>query len=166
VVVGEIGLDKRSGHLEKQEYILRSILRLVADEPVLLSVHSRGCADHVLDILAEVPHRGTILHWFMGTDAAVVRAVSIGCYFSVNENMSKQMLTKIPLDRMLPETDSPFGARRPGDIEVLEQMIASITDLDRDTLRRRWYRNLRDVATASGAMDKLPDEIFHLILPA
>ncbi len=166
MVIGEIGLDRRSGNLDKQRTVLRSILRIVADEPVLLSVHSRGCAGQILDILAEAPHPGTILHWFLADDAMVTRAIDLGCYFSVNQKMPQQMLLRIPLDRRLPETDYPIGAGRPGDIEVLEQMVAAITGQERGALRLRWYRNLRNITSISGAIDRLPDEVYRLILPA
>jgi TatD related DNase len=62
------------------------------------SLHSAGCADKLLDILAERPHPGAILHWFLGDDDSLRRAVDFGCFFSVNGSMSKRRLAPIPAD--------------------------------------------------------------------
>jgi TatD DNase family protein len=66
LVIGEIGLDRKSA-LGPQADALDLILRVCADQPVLLSLHSTGRTNHVLDVLARHPHAGAILHWFNGT---------------------------------------------------------------------------------------------------
>ena len=65
-----------------------------------------------------------VLHWFTGSGPDVRRAIDLGCYFSVNEQMLKaprgrSLLEAVPLARLLTETDAPFqsendGARAPG----------------------------------------------------
>jgi TatD DNase family protein len=143
---------------------LRSILEIVRDEPVLLSLHSAGCAKQLLEIVADRPHPGVVLHWFLGNEADLDNAVSLGCYFSVNAAMPDKILLNIPMDRMLPETDFPTTKRRgggslPGDTASIERRIANMRGCTLDALRRRWYRNLRALAVASGALDRLPDEL-------
>jgi TatD DNase family protein len=160
-LVGEIGLDRRAGHLPEQTDVLRSILHAAHGEPVLLSLHSAGCSDEILALIAEQPHPGTILHWFMGDEAAVQQAVKLECYFSVNAGMTHDQLQRIPLDRMLPETDFPAtarrgGGRRPGDVASLEHLVAGLTQRTPSVLRRQWYRNLRAVAMGSGAIERMP----------
>jgi TatD DNase family protein len=170
-LIGEIGMDRRTGQRVDQARVFRSILRAISDEPVLLSIHSAGCVDEVLEVLAERPHLGAILHWFVGETDAVRRAVQLGCFFSVNAGMTDDALSSIPLDRMLPETDFPAarrsgGGRRPGDIESLEDRVANLTGEPVNSLRNRWYRNLRSIATASGALDRVPDALFDALLSA
>ena len=170
-IIGEIGLDRRSGCFDKQISILRSILSIVRLEPLLLSIHSTGCHKRVLDLLEETPHEGAILHWFTGDDADWSRAIALDCYFSINAYMSPEMLSRVPIDKMLPETDFPASARgtravRPGDIDCLERLVAETTGESRDAVRAQWYRNLRKAAMASGALERLPDGLFDILLAA
>lgn len=168
-LIGEIGMDRRAGQRAEQARVLRSILRTTSDQPVLLSLHSAGCVGELLDVFSERPHPGAILHWFLGDGDAVRRAVELGCFFSVNAGMSDHALSSIPVDRMLPETDFPStsrigGGRRPGDIVTLEGRVAQLTGEPVNSLRSRWYRNLRSIATASGALDRVPEQLFEALL--
>lgn len=160
-LIGEVGLDRRAGHLSEQRRILESVLRETAAAQVLVSVHSAGCPSEVVEIVINTGHPGVILHWFLGDDSAIRRAVTAGCYFSVNGAMADQAIRRIPLERMLPETDFPVtarrgGGRRPGDTSGLERRVAYLLGETAETIRWRWYRNLRTLAIASGALDRLP----------
>ncbi len=160
-LVGEVGLDRRAGHLQEQQGILKSVLRETAAAQVLVSVHSAGCSSEVVDIVTNTEHPGVILHWFLGDDSATRGAVEAGCYFSVNGAMADQAIRRVPLDRMLPETDFPAtsrrgGGRRPGDTSGLRQRVAGLLGTGEEDIHRRWYRNLRALAIASGALDRLP----------
>jgi TatD DNase family protein len=93
----------------------------------------------------------------------------MGCYFSVNAAMSEDALARIPLERMLPETDFPAGKRRgggnaPGDTLRLELKISRIHRESTETVRRRFYRNLRTIAISSGAIERLPDTLADRLL--
>lgn len=170
-VIGEIGLDGHSGCFDRQLSTLRTILNNVRREPVLLSIHSTGCQKRVLDLLEESPHEGTILHWFTGDDGDWSRAISLGCYFSINACMSRDMLSRVPVDKMLPETDFPASSRRaqatkPGDIDRLEKLIAETVGVSNSDIREGWYRNLRRAAMTSGALDRLPEGLFDILLVA
>ena len=102
-LIGEIGLDRRGGDLARQQQIFDEILSSVRGHPVLLSLHSTGAIDEVLEVLTQRSGRGAILHWFTGNASQVGRAAALGCYFSVNAAMSDEQLARIPPDRMLPE---------------------------------------------------------------
>jgi TatD DNase family protein len=83
--------------------------------------------------------------------------------------MSDESLRHIPPDRMLPETDFPSTSRRgggakPGDTRKLEIRIAQLLDLPTETIRWSWYRNLRAIALASGAIERLPDQLADRLL--
>jgi TatD DNase family protein len=80
-----------------------------------MSIHSRGAADEVLDALERQPGAGiSVLHWFSGTRKQLDRAVELGCWFSVGPAMvrgmkGRQLLASMPRNRVLTETDGPFG---------------------------------------------------------
>lgn len=166
--VGEIGLDRRAGALDDQSRVFRSVLGAIADVPVIASVHSTGCTDMVVNLISNAFHPGIILHWFLGDDSAVRRAAALGCYFSVNSAMSDEALERIPNDRVLPETDFPAtsrrGSKRPGDIAALERRLATLRGETIEQIRWRWYHNLRSLAVASGAIERLPESLADRLL--
>jgi TatD DNase family protein len=85
--------------------------------------------------------------------------------------MSSAQLASLPLERMLPETDFPSsrqrtGARRPGDVLAIETRLDALWQGAEPTVRRRLYRNLREIAIASRAIDCLPTRLVDLLLVA
>jgi len=61
------------------------------------------------------PLAGTfVLHWFSAKPALIERAAGLGCWFSVGSGMmasrsGRDAVDAMPIDRLLPETDGPFG---------------------------------------------------------
>ena len=141
---------------------------MIRDLPIITSIHSAGCTKEVVQAIASAPHPGTILHWFLGTDGEIRSAAALGCYFSVNSAMPDETLRLIPWDRLLPETDYPSTARRgvhrPGDVSNLESKLATIHGVPTEGVRRQFYRNLRTLSLASGAIETLPEQLANLLL--
>jgi len=114
--VGEIGLDGDKmfkEHWLTQLKVFRHILKSVNNAGGrIMTIHSRASASIVLDELRGVP--GTpIMHWFTGTADEMKRALDMGCWFSVGPAMLKtprslELISLIPKDRILTETDGPF----------------------------------------------------------
>lgn len=119
--VGEIGLDGSRPHkasLDRQGAILTQILNLCARAGgKTLSLHSRGATKLLLDVLEYEPLAGRpVLHWFTGTERETQRAAEMGCWFSVGFPMlqseaGRKRVRVMPIDRILPETDGPFGTK-------------------------------------------------------
>lgn len=116
--VGEIGLDGSpeladswSKQMEVFAYILRSCERVGGR---IMSIHSRRASTEVLDHLEQHPAAGVpVLHWYSGSKKELIRAVDLGCWFSIGPAMlwsrSGQILVSmIPKERVLTETDGPF----------------------------------------------------------
>lgn len=165
-LIGEIGLDKRAGNLERQTGTLTSILRIVADQPVLLSLHSTGATDQLLDLLEQHPHPGSILHWWTDEGPALDRAVSVGVCFSVNAATKPAVLARLPSDRVLTETDFPAsraGGRRPGDTSQIETILAEHWQTTPQATRHRLWANLRRLATRAEALDRLSEPLADLL---
>lgn len=117
--IGEIGLDG-SPRCRSSLPLQRAILEAVIAECErqggrIISLHSRGAATEVLDVLEQYPSAGKpILHWFSGTSKELQRAIAMGCWFSVGPAMlsgakGQELLSRMPMDRVLPETDGPFA---------------------------------------------------------
>ena len=167
-VVGEVGLDFRGG--DRQVEVLRSILRVAKDEPVLMSIHSTGMVPQVLEQLAALPVRAPILHWFTGDREQLEAAIALGCFFSVNASMTDEQISALPTDRVFGETDYPAagrsGATKPGDTRSVEDRLAKLWGLDRVGTRHREYANLRRLAVSSGAIERLTDPLVEHLLAA
>lgn len=144
--IGEVGLDAgprfyKSFDLQKK--VFEHILRRCAEAGnKVISVHSVRTAKTVLDHIEAYlpPKQGKIvLHWFTGTKAEAKRAVEMGCYFSVNAEMFNSerhtsMVSVLPLERLLTETDGPFtqtGGRpsKPSDVLVVVEAIGRLHGL-------------------------------------
>lgn len=137
--VGEIGIDggpKMKEHLPLQESIFRDCLAACSQcDGRVISIHSRGAAKNVLDILDQHPTAGTpVLHWFSGTQAELNRAINRGCWFSVGPGMlrsrkGRTLAGLMPRDRVLTESDGPFVQEHgksimPWDIASAERALA------------------------------------------
>lgn len=123
--IGEIGLDfSREGKATKDIQIesLRRILSYLRGKSKILSVHSRNAEQELLALLKEYEIRNVIFHWYTGDVSLVPEILQEGYYFSVNEamtltNKGRNIIDRIPLDRLLIETDCPFN--RKCDIKIL-----------------------------------------------
>ena len=122
--VGEIGLDG-SSRFESSLTVQTKIFNAVVEECQaqggrIMSIHSRGAESRVLDVLESFPGAGTpVLHWFSGSRRELLRAIDMGCWFSVGPAMlaadkGKKLLSEMPFDRLLPETDGPFTRLKDG----------------------------------------------------
>lgn len=119
--VGEVGLDASPrfySSIAAQKHAFETILRDCADRgDKILTIHSVRAVKVVLDMIETYFPRSrgkVVLHWFTGTKAEAERAVKLGAYFSINREMLQndrhhQMVSHLPIDRLLTETDGPFA---------------------------------------------------------
>jgi len=156
-LVSEVGLDRRSPVPRvRQRRVLDEILAVLADEPRIVSIHSSGAATRVLDALEERPQAGAVLHWWRGTPAETARAVELGCFFSVNADELREpaVIGRVPWDRLLPETDHPYGDRRrrsaPGRVGPVERAIAEEMGVSISWVRRGVWGNLAGLVERTG----------------
>jgi TatD DNase family protein len=167
-LAGELGLDGKSRVApELQRATFRSALAVLQHSPRITTIHSYAACGEVLDLLADVPITGAVLHWWLGSPEQTARALDLGCYFSINAAMLKrpELLQSMPLDRVLTETDHPFGDRaggkhrRPGRVADVEAALAQVHCTTADEIRRQMWRNLRTLAFATGIGPLLPSDL-------
>lgn len=85
-----------------------------------------------------------VLHWFTGSKSEARRAAALGCYFSVNAEITRSdrgraVVTDLPIERILTETDGPFTQidgrpSEPADVKTTVAAIAGVRNLPVDTL--------------------------------
>jgi TatD DNase family protein len=162
--VGEIGLDagpRFYKSLTAQERVFDRVLSVCAEQgDKILTIHSVRAVAKVLNQL-ETNHRNErlriVLHWFTGTKSEALRAVELGCYFSINAEMLKAekhaaMIAELPEDRLLTETDGPFveheGAPiHPRHVEFTVDALADLRNAPRDSIAQRIVQNLKAVVS-------------------
>lgn len=166
--VSEVGLDGKSRvPMETQQATLLAILGVLQGTPRITSIHSYGVTEAVLDCLETRPIQGAILHWWLGNAEETQRAIELSCYFSINAAMLRrpELLDRLPLDRLLTETDHPFGdrsggrSRRPGNLDDVERALARLQRLDQDELRQAMWRNLSEVVRRTRCGMLLPRSV-------
>lgn len=126
VAVGEIGLDYRedTSELEKaaQRKLFSQQLQLAAELKLPVSIHCRGAADDVLSIVAEygskelmAENRLGVVHCFTEDIDFATKAYGMGLYFGIsgivtfrNADLLRSTVSKLPIERILIETDCPY----------------------------------------------------------
>ena len=167
--VGELGLDGVSRvTMEMQRHTLAGALAVLQQNPRITSLHSYKATNEILDLIENFPQPGLILHWWLGTEGETARAVDLGCYFSVNLSSVRRrdLLAQIPLDRLLPETDHPFGDRgglhrRPGEVGHVEVAIAESHGISTEKVRRRTWETLALIVHKTRTGRLLPKQVLR-----
>lgn len=162
--VGEIGLDgsprfRRS--LQLQERIFQATLQeCAARGGRILSIHSRGAERRVVELLATQADVGVpVMHWFSGGMADLQTASRIGCWFSVGPAMlagekGRSLLARMPLDRVLPETDGPFATANgkplmPWSAWAICSTVADVLQMSVDEVQEKMQSNLKRLLAMS-----------------
>jgi TatD DNase family protein len=94
-----------------------------------------------------------VLHWFTGTKAEARCAAALGCYFSINAEMTRSdrgraLVAELPMDRLLTETDGPFTQvdgrpTEPSDAAEAINAIARVRNLATDAIDKAIRTNLQ-----------------------
>ncbi len=156
--IGEVGMDGSSRFrktLALQERIFRAVLDECSKQGGrILSIHSRGAESRVVELLATSKSVGNpVLHWFSGSNAELQTACRLGCWFSVGPSMlagekGRNLLSRMPWDRVLPETDGPFAmtdgvALKPWDAWGVCSVLSELWALPIDIVEEQLKHNLR-----------------------
>ncbi len=117
VGLGEIGLDYHYHHSPSavQRQVFEEQLALAGDLGVPVSVHTREAEEDTWEIMTRVGHRRGVIHCFTGTLAFAEKVLEYGWHISFsgavtfkNARDLRQVVERVPLGRILVETDSPY----------------------------------------------------------
>lgn len=146
VAVGECGLDfnRNFSPPDVQKIVFEKQVELADRLGKPLFVHERDAHDEMVTILSrhkEVLPR-TVIHCFTGTFIQAESYVSMGCFIGLTgffwkdktENGVKFALTerKIPLDKLMLETDAPFNYAKINDKKIPFTIRERISEKARD----------------------------------
>ena len=124
VAVGETGLDYFRDNdptkMRQQKQAFDIQLALAGDMKLPVVVHTRAAADDTISLMRA--HAGTtgVMHCFTETWAMAKLALDLGYYVSMsgivtfkNAEQVREVASKVPIERLLIETDSPYLAPVP-----------------------------------------------------
>lgn len=145
IAIGETGLDyyRLSGDLEWQRERFRAHIRAGRRCGKPLVIHTRSAAEDTLRIMREegAGEVGGVMHCFTETLEVAEEAIAMGFHISFsgivtfkNAGALRVVACKVPLERMLVETDSPYLApvpyrgedNRPGLVRWVAEEVARL----------------------------------------
>ncbi|WP_068267457.1 TatD family hydrolase [Caviibacter abscessus] len=155
--IGEIGLDyhwmKDPKDVQKQAFTRQIEMIRRVDIPIV--IHTRDALEDTINILKEYKDVGGILHCFPGSYESVKPIldryyVSVGGTLTFKNNVkTKELVSKVPLDRIVIETDSPYltpvpfrGKRNnPVFTKYVAEEIARIKEIDVEQVINQTSKN-------------------------
>lgn len=157
--IGETGLDyhyqPEAAPLQREAFALHLDVARQTGKPVV--VHTREARQDTLDLLrqAALPQAG-VLHCFTEDWAMASEALDMGYYISLsgivtfrNADALRDVARKVPADRMLVETDSPYLApvphrgkpNLPEYVADVAKFIAEVRGVDYETFAEQTTAN-------------------------
>ena len=165
IAVGETGLDYFYGADTKdaQKKLLRTHCEAARQTKLPIIIHTRDADDDLVEIIEEELKKGTftgVIHCFSSGDKLAQKALEWGFYISFSGILTfkkaielQEIAKKIPINRVLVETDAPFLApvpyrgKRNEPAYVIETLkkLAALKEIDEGVLARQIEQNFREL---------------------
>jgi TatD DNase family protein len=158
--IGEIGLDYyHFSDRKKQAKVFERMIRLARELSLPIVIHDRDAHEDIYRILAEKAQGLKIMmHCYSAGPAFVDRFMSLGCLFSIagpvtfkNGQEHRDAVAKIPLDRLVVETDSPYLAphpyrgqrNEPAYVKLTAEKVAEVKGISLEELAQATTQNAK-----------------------
>jgi TatD DNase family protein len=160
VAIGETGLDyyRLNEPLDWQRERFRVHIRAARACGKPLIIHTRSAASDTLRIMREegAEKAGGVMHCFTESWEVAQAALDLGFYISFSGIVTfksamelQQVAARVPLDRLLIETDAPYLApvphrgktNEPGFVPHVAAMIGRLRDVSADEIARASSQN-------------------------
>jgi TatD DNase family protein len=169
VAIGETGLDyyRLEGDPEWQRERFRKHIRAARHVGKPLVIHTRSAAEDTLRIMREegAANVGGVMHCFTESWQVAAGALEMGFYISFsgivtfkNAEALREVAQRVPLERMLVETDSPYLApvpyrgktNQPGYVKYVAERLAEVKGLSFGEVAEATTRNFFALFKAAG----------------
>jgi TatD DNase family protein len=159
--IGETGLDYYYDHSDRQrqQKSFRAHIAASRQTSLPLIVHTRDAEEDTLAILRDEMGKGAypgVIHCFTASGAFADAALELGFYISIsgivtfkNAKDLQETAARLPLDRLLVETDSPFLAPVPHRGKPCEPAFVADTARFLATLRGESVEQLAEATSAN-----------------
>lgn len=160
-LIGEIGLDFLWVEDRSLDSKQREIFYFILDEAVkrnkFVSVHTKNAEEEIYEALKRRNYNKVIIHWYSGPLDVLDKLIGLGCYFTVSVDLgysplTEEVLKRIPLDRLLIETDGPTALEwingeygYPSEIKKVLRNAAEIKEIQESVLAKIIYNNFSGI---------------------
>ncbi len=161
--VGEVGLDyywKDRAPFPVQQDVFRQQIRLARELGLPLVIHNRDAHADVLRILEEerADEVGGIMHCFSGDWPMAERCLELNFYIGIggtvtykNNPTLREVARRLPLDRIVLETDDPYLApvphrgkrNEPGYVRIVAEFLAELRETTLEAIAEATTANAR-----------------------
>jgi TatD DNase family protein len=164
IAIGEIGLDYHYDFSPRdiQKDIFKAQIEIALEKNLPMVIHTRKSMEDIFQILdiTDGWRYGGVFHCFPGSLAEAEYVISKGFYISYtgvvtfkNSDTTREIVKKIPIERLLLETDSPYMApepfrgtrNHPALLKYIAQSIAQIKQLNISELGEITTKNFRNL---------------------
>ncbi|MBY5991566.1 TatD family hydrolase [Ferrimonas balearica] len=158
VAIGETGLDYyySKDNIEAQQQAFAHHIQLAnrLEKPVI--IHTRDAREDTLRIWRENGGRNGVLHCFTESWEMARDALELGLYISIsgivtfrNAEALREVVRRVPMDRLLVETDAPYLApvphrgktNQPAYVREVAQFVADLKQVSYETLLEQTASN-------------------------
>lgn len=162
VAIGEMGLDyfRNLSPKEVQRQVFRTQINLAKEMNKPIIVHDREAHGEIMEILKQekAPETRGVLHCFSGSWEMAQECIKMGFYISIagpvtfqNAPNLQEIAVKVPLDRLLVETDAPYLSPSPyrgkrnesAYVRLTAEKIASLRGISLEELGEATTANTR-----------------------
>ncbi|HEX2229757.1 MAG TPA: TatD family hydrolase [Candidatus Binatia bacterium] len=168
VAIGETGLDYHYRHSppETQRRIFSRFIRLAREVKLPIVVHEREAAMEAAELLIREGGGSLcgVIHCFTGDYAAAERYLDLGFYLSFtgiitfkNAEALREVARRVPLERILVETDSPYLTPAPHRGKRNEPAYVRLVAESLARIKSTSFEEVASVTTANArALFRLP----------
>jgi TatD DNase family protein len=161
VALGEIGLDyyRDLSPRELQRKVFREQLKLARELSLPVIIHDRDAHGDLMDILRElgVGTAGGVMHCYSGSWEMAQELLTMGFYISFagpvtyqNSSRLKDVAGRVPIDRLLIETDAPYLSPAPHRGKRNEPSYIAFTAAEIAVIREKEVEELAKTCTENG----------------
>ncbi|MDT7858525.1 MAG: TatD family hydrolase [Candidatus Aenigmarchaeota archaeon] len=154
ISIGEIGLDyfwiKDEKLREKQKWLFEKLIEFAKSVSKPITVHIRDAYEDALKILEGIDYQKVHLHMFGGDkflDKVLANEwkISVGPIL-LRSKTHKKIVKKLPLERIMLETDSPWikidgKESMPIDVKIVAEKIAEVKNVSLEEVERKTDEN-------------------------
>jgi TatD DNase family protein len=169
VAIGETGLDyfysAQTKAVQLSSFVDHIKVANVLNKPLI--IHTRDAREDTINLLKahKAPTTRGVLHCFTETWEMAQAAMEMGFYISISGIVTfktaqelQEVVKKIPLDRLLIETDSPWLApvpyrgkpNQPGFVREVGEFIAELKGISVEELAKRTTDNFYELFAIKG----------------
>ena len=159
IAIGETGLDYHYMYssAEVQQQVFSKQLQLAVELNLPVIMHSREAETDTINILQEIPVPPLgVAHSFTSSFEMAKTLIEMGWYIGINGIVTfknaedlREVVSWLPLDRLLLETDSPFLAptpfrgkpNKPAHIPTIATFIAELREISLEELAQQTTAN-------------------------